>query len=131
MKRFTRLVVASGAGLALTFTVPPALAAPPSDPGSNRAQVEHREFSSPDGSSTYKVHGATRNADGHFTSNYRDQSTSDEASFDYKTHYTLTDNVTKLSSQSTTTENGETCRYNSRFVATNGETRTEKSSSNC
>lgn len=131
MNRLTRLVVASGAGLALALTASPALAAPPSGPGSNRAQVEHTEFSNPDGSFTHEFRGATRSVDGHYTTNTRDQTTAGQSSFDYKAHYTLTDNVTKLSSQSTFTEDGLTCRTNSQVVLTNGETRTEKTRSSC
>ncbi|WP_159618114.1 hypothetical protein [Arthrobacter zhaoguopingii] len=130
MKHLTRLVVASGAGLVLAVTASPALAAP-SDPGSNRAQVEHVEFSSPDGSFTYERRGVTRNADGHYTTNTREKTTIGQSSFDYKTHYTVTDKVTKLSSQNTVAENGETCRTNSQVVVVNGETRRENSGSGC
>ena len=131
MNRLTRLVVASGAGLALALTASPALAAPPSDPGSNRALVEHTETSNLDRSYTYEYRGVTRNVDGHYTANTRDQMTDGESSFDYKTHYTLTDNLTKLSSQNTFTEDGVTCRANSQVVITNGETRREKTRSSC
>ena len=131
MNRLTRLVVASGAGLALALTASPALAAPPSDPGSNRALVEHTETSNLDRSYTYEYRGVTRNVDGHYTANTRDQMTDGESSFDYKTHYTLTDNLTKLSSQNTFTEDGVPCRANSQVVITNGETRREKTRSSC
>jgi len=47
MNRFSRFAVASSSGLILAFTASPALAAAPSDPGSNGAQVEHREVISP------------------------------------------------------------------------------------
>ena len=131
MKRLTRLVVASGAGLALALTASPALAAPPSDPGSNRAQVEHTETSNSDRSYTHEYRGVTRNVDGHYTTNTRTQISDGESSFDYKTHYILTDNLTKLSSQNTFTEDGVTCRANSLVVITNGEMRREKTRSSC
>lgn len=131
MNLLTRLAVASGAALALALTASPALAAPRSDPGSDRAQVEHTEFTNADGSYTAEYRGATRNVEGHYTANTRDQTTDGQSSFDYKTHYTLTDNVTKLSSQNTFIEGGVTCRANSQVVITNGETRREKTHSTC
>lgn len=136
MNRMTRLVVATGAGLALALTASPALAAPPSAPGSNPAQVEHTEFSSPDGSYTREFRAATRYVDNeHYTTNTRDKETwqidGSQSSFDYQTHYSFTDNVTKMTSQNTFTEYGVTCRTNSQSVTVNGETRTQKSHSSC
>ena len=131
MNRLIRLVVASGAGLALALTASPALAAPPSDPGSNRARVEHTETSNSDRSYSYEYRGVTRNVDGHYMTNTRTQIIDGESSFDYKTHYALTDNLTKLSSQNTFTEDGVTCRANSLVVITNGETRRDKTRSSC
>jgi hypothetical protein len=135
MNRFTRLAVAYGAGLALALTASPALAAPPSDSRSNPAVVEHVVYNYPDGSS-YEYRGATRYvANEYYTTNTRDQMTivSDDgqSSFDYKTHYHLDDKVTKLTSQSTFTEDGVTCRSSSQSVITNDETRTQKSHSSC
>lgn len=135
MNRLTRLVVASGAGLALALTASPALAAPPPDSRSNPAQVEHVEYSYPDGSS-YEYRGATRYIENeYYTTNTREQSTvqgeDGQSSFDYKTHYMLNPQVTKLTSQNTSTEDGETCRTSSQSVSTRGETRTQKTHSSC
>lgn len=131
MNRLTRLVVASGAGLALALTASPALAAPPSDSRSNPAHVEHVEYSFPDGSS-YEFRGATRYIENeYYTTNTRDQMIDGESSFDYKTHYMLNPKVTKLTSQNTFTEDGVTCRASSQSVSTNGETRTQKTHSSC
>lgn len=131
MNRLTRFILSSGAGLTLALAASPALAAPSADTGNNSAYVEHVEFGSPDGSFTYEYRAATRNVEGHYTTNARDQSTIGESSFDYKTHYTITDNVTKLSSQSTSTEDNGTCRTSSQNVYINGETRRESSRSIC
>lgn len=136
MNRMIRLVLASGAGLALALTASPAVAAPPSDSRSNPAQVEHVEYSFPNGSS-YEYRGATRVTDeGYYTTNTRDQMTVQSdggtvSTFDYKTHYMLNDKVTKMNSTSTFTEDGDTCRSGSQTVTTNGETRTHNSQSSC
>ncbi|RJT78374.1 hypothetical protein D6T63_12745 [Arthrobacter cheniae] len=135
MNRLTPLIIACGAGLALALTASPALAAPPTSSGnSNGAQLERRDLSFPDG--TYEYHTVTRQHGGYYyTTNSRDQSTyqdgDSQSSFDYKTQYTELENVTKLTSQSTSTENGETCRTNSQFVVANGETRRESPPSSC
>jgi hypothetical protein len=131
MYRLTRLVVASGAGLALALTASPALAAPPSDSRSNPAQVEHVEYNYPDGSSS-EFRGATRYIENeYYTANTRDQAIDGESSSDNKTHYMLNPNVTKMTSQHTYTEDGVTCRGTSRTVITNGETRTQTTHSSC
>ncbi|CAN7508512.1 hypothetical protein LJR013_003597 [Pseudarthrobacter oxydans] len=131
MNRLIRFILASSAGLTLAVTASPALAAPGSEPGSNSAQVEHVESGSPDGTFTSEYRAATRNVEGHYTTNARDQLTIAGSSFDDKTHYTVTDTVTKLSSQSTVTEDGGTCRTNSQNVVIKGETRWESSRSTC
>lgn len=136
MNRLTSLVIASGAGLALALTASPAMAAPPAESPSNPAVVEHVEYSFPDGS-TYEYRGATRFIENeYYTTNTRDQSTvqnldGSQSTFDYKTHYMLSPKVTKMTSQNTFTEYGETCSTSSQTVSTNGETRTQKSQSNC
>ena len=135
MNSLKRLVIASGAGLALALTASPALAAPPADSGSNPTQVEHVEYSYPDGSS-YEYRAATRYIENeYYTTNARDQSTvvydGGESTFDYKTHYMLNPKVTKLTSQNTFTEFDVTCRASSQSVSTNGETRTQKTHSSC
>ncbi|MHA7279020.1 hypothetical protein ACX80H_04630 [Arthrobacter sp. MDT2-2] len=135
MNRLTRLILACGAVLTLALTASPALAAPPTFSGnSNGALVERRDLSFPDG--TYDYHTVTRQYGGYYyTTNSRDQSTFQDgdsrSSFDYKTQYTELENVTKLTSQSTSTEYGETCRTNSQFVVANDTTRRENSRSSC
>ena len=131
MTPLIRLVLASGAGLALALTASPALAAPPSDSRNNPALVEHVEYNFPDGSSM-EYRATTRYIENeYYTTNARDQATIGESSFDYKTHYMLNPKVTKLTSQNTFTEDGVTCRANSQSVSTNGETRTQKTNSSC
>lgn len=132
MNRLTRLILTSGAGLTLALTASPALAAPPSDPGSNRANVERVEYNYPDGS-TYEYRTTTRqHGDGYYTTNSRDKSTYGESSFDYKTQYTELENVSKMTSQSTgPNQDGETCRTNSQSVYANGETRRQSSRTIC
>lgn len=133
MKRITRLILASGAGLTLTLNASPVLAAPPPDTGSKGATVERVEYSEPDGSFSFEYHTVTRqHGDGYYSTNSRDQSTSGESSFDYKTQYTELENVTKLSSQSTgPNQDGETCRTTSQHVTANGETRRQSSRTIC
>ena len=131
MNPLIRLVLASGAGLALALTASPALAAPPSDSRNNPAVVEHVEYNFPDGSSM-EYRAATRYIENeYYTTNARDQATIGESSFDSKTHYMLNPKVTKLTSQNTFTKDGVTCRANSQSVTTNGETRTHKTNSSC
>lgn len=135
MINMTRLILTCGAGLTLALTASPALAAPPTFSGnSNGALVERRDLSFPDG--TYEYHTVTRQHGGYYyTTNSRDQSTSQDgdsqSSFDYKTQYTELENVTKLTSQSTSTEDGETCRTTSQFVIANDATRRDSSRSSC
>jgi hypothetical protein len=136
MNTFTRLVIASGAGLILALTASPALAANSSDSRSNPAQVEHVEYNNPDGTfSEYR--GATRYIENeYYTTNTRDRSTvlDDDgglASFDDKTHYMLSPQVIKMNSNNTFTEDGVTCRSSSQFVSTNGVPRTQKTHSSC
>jgi hypothetical protein len=124
MSNLTRFVIGSAAGLILALTASPALAAHTDD--GNGAHVEHRELVFPDG--TYEYRTVTRHHGGYYyTTNARDQWTyqddSLQSSFDWKTHYNELENVTKLSSQATSTENGETCRTNFLSVVTKGETR--------
>lgn len=124
MNNLTRLIAASGAGLILAFTASPALAAHTDD--GNGAHVEQRELSFPEG--TYEYRTVTKHHGGYYsTTNARDQWTYQDdtiqSSFDWKTHYNELENVTKLSSQATSTENGQTCRTNFLYVATRGETR--------
>lgn len=123
MNRLARLVVASGAGLALALTASPALAAPPSD--SRGAYVEHSETSSGDGSYTREYRSATQYVSNeNYTSNSREQETVGESSFDLKTQYTERENVLKMTSQSTgPNQFGETCRTNSQSVYANEDTR--------
>ena len=131
MYRLTRFAVASCVGLALALTASPALAAPPPDSRSNPAVVERVEHTFPDGS-TYEFRGTTRFIENeYYTTNTRDQITDGGLSFDYKTHYMLNPKVTKLTSQNTFTEDGVTCRASSQSVTTNGDTRTQKTNSNC
>ena len=135
MNRFTRLAAAAGAALVLALTASPALAAPPTFSGnSNGALVERGDFSFPDG--TYEYSTVTRQHGGYYyTTNSRDQSTYEDsdtqASFDYKTQFTELENVTKLTSQSTSTENDETCRTTSQYVIAKGETRRQGEQRNC
>ncbi|MGC0238261.1 hypothetical protein [Arthrobacter sp. SD76] len=128
MNRISRLFVASCAGVALTFTASPALAAH-TDDGAG-AHVEHNEFVFDDGT-TYEYRHVVRNHGGYYnTTNSRDQwdspDESTQYSLDWKQHYVELGNVTKLGSQYTTTENGETCRTTTVFVEANGETRRVK-----
>jgi hypothetical protein len=135
MKHLTRLILTCGAGLTLALISTPALAAPPVSSGnSNGASVERRDLSFPDG--TYEYHTVTRHHGGYYyTTNSRDQSTHEDgdsqSSFDYRTQYTELENVTKLTSQSTSTENGETCRTTSQYVFANDATRRANSRSSC
>lgn len=125
MNRLTRLLVASGAGLILALTASPASAAPPSESGSNGAQVEHSKSSSPYGTS--KFHTVAQQLGDSYTINNREQQTLDTGSLqyssDWKTHETARGNMTKFSSHNTLTENGVTCRMNSLEIVANGETR--------
>lgn len=128
MNGLTRLIVASGAGLILALTASPALAAHTDD--GKGAHVERRKLIFSDG--TYEYHTVTRHHGGYYhTTNARDQWTylddNSQSSFDWKTHYTELENVTKLQSQTTSTEGGKTCRTNSVSIVANGETRTAKS----
>jgi hypothetical protein len=120
MNRLARLVVASGAGLALALTASPALAAPPSD--SRGAYVERSETSSPYGSTDYRT-VTRRHSDTFYTINNREQQTFDNGSIqyssDWKTHETNLEKLQKFSSHNTLTEYGETCRMNSLKVVTN------------
>jgi hypothetical protein len=127
MNNLTRLVIASGAGLIFALTASPALAAHTDD--GNGAHVEHRELVFSDG--TYEYRTVTRHHGGYYnTTNARDQWTYQDEhsqwSLDSKTHYVELENVTKLSSQNTITDNGETCRVSSLYVIANGETRKVK-----
>ena len=126
MNRLARLVVASGAGLALALTASPALAAPPSDSRSNPAQVEH--FESPDGSFEYRQVTRHQSQDYSIT-NSRDQEVLNGT--DWKKHYIELENASNISSQITTTEDGVTCRTNSLYVTANGETRMDRSRKIC
>lgn len=133
MNNLTRLVIASGAGLLLAFTVSPASAAPSSHSRSNPAVVEYVEYSNPDGTYTREYRSVTRyTANEHYTTNSRDQEVINGTSFDYKKHYMLNGKVTKMTSQTTGPDQyGETCRTNSQTVITNGETRVSRSGSVC
>ena len=115
MNRISRLFVASCAGVALTFTSSPALAAH-TDDGGKGAHVDR--YASPDGTTEY--HAVTRHlGDDHYITNSRDRQTIGEFSSDNKSQYTVLENVTKLTSQATYTE----CRTNSLYIEANGKTR--------
>ncbi|MGX1162016.1 hypothetical protein FBY31_3928 [Arthrobacter sp. SLBN-100] len=130
MNRLARLVVASGAGLALALTAAPAQAAPPSDPGSNGAYVERTKYSSPYGSFDYRT-VTQQHGENHYVINNREQQTldngSNQYSSDWKTHEIANEKVSKFSSHNTLTENGETCRMNSLSVVTNDVIRRDTS----
>lgn len=135
MNHLSRLAAASGAGLVLTLTASPAMAAPPTFPGNdNGAIVEQRELVFEDG--TYEYHQVVRHHGGYYnTTNSRDQSTYDDgttqSTSDWKAQYTELENVTKLNSQSTFTENGETCRTTSQVVYANGDLRRQGEQGKC
>ncbi|MET3773176.1 hypothetical protein [Arthrobacter nitrophenolicus] len=109
----SRLFAASCAGVALTFTASPALAAH-TDDGGNGAHVEQRELVFDDGSS-YEYHEVVRHHGGYYnTTNSRDQWTEEDGdSFDWKRHYNELENVTTINSQTTYIDGDTTCRANS------------------
>lgn len=129
------MLVASGAGLVLTLTASPAMAAPPTDPGSNRAQVTKSRTSGPNYTDDYR--SVSRTGDGHSFTNsrqkvvYDDDGTINDITIDAKYHSMQNDNVQKSSYQQTTTRPNQTCRSSGNTVVANGETRTEKSRFEC
>lgn len=128
MNRISRLFVASCAGVALTFTASPALAAH-TDDGGKGAHVEQRELVFPDGTEEYrnviKHHGDDNITEyARVTTDY--QYENKQYSFDWNWHYTELENVTMLSSQATSTENGETCHLKSLSVIAHGQIRTDR-----
>lgn len=135
MDRLSRMLVASGAGLALALTASPAMAAPPADSGSNRAQVTKVDRSYEDYSQN--LHVVSKEGNGHSTRNVRQQQTFSDAdggnavSFDQKEHSTQTDNVYATRGKTKTTYDGEACRSQYRTVVVGGEVRTQKSRSTC
>jgi hypothetical protein len=126
MNRWTRLAVVSGAGLALSLTASPALAAPPDDPGSNRAEVTKVNIDVNDTHSVLKTDGED------FVLNERQVTTNPfggdgDVITDSKLHAGQNDHVTRSNQTYRVTEaDGSRTTAHATTVTANGETRTSK-----